>query len=365
MLVLALVWAIEAGGGTSAVGAVLAAGLLAVAGLTRPAARVAERASRRGVIVAVHLAAGGLLLALLAAAPESLWRAIALSAAAGTGRALVDAASLAIVHHHTDDGRTRGALADLTDRHALGNLLGLAAILPLAVGAGGTVAGAAAAGTSVLAALLALPLHPVLDAPSDTRMPLPRVMERGLAQIAHRRVLRRATAGDLAGFAATGAVGALAFPELAASLGVAHAALAVSGGVVLVLASRPLVDRVLRAPVAPVMAGGLLLVAVAAPALALADRMLEAGAAYAALLIGAALTAAAGRAARARVPAELRAPAGLVGGALAAAAGAAGAVTGGLAGSALGIGAALACVGLAAGGAATLVAARALSASRA
>jgi hypothetical protein len=356
-LVLALTWVIRSGADTRGLGLVLAAGLLALAGLTRPAAFLAERVSRRAMMIAPHLAMGALIPALGAWAPASEWRAAALSVAAGASRALFDAASTAIVHHHTDDRRTGGALADLTRRHALGHLIGVACALPLAVLHGSGVAGLIAAALWILAAAVMFPLHPALDGPSQPRPSLASAMGHGLAEIAANGRQRLATLADLVSCGVGGAVGALGFPELVRTIGPAQAALAVSAGVMIVLALRPVLARLVRARAAPVMAGGLLALALASLGLALVERAAEAALAYGVLLVGAAICAAAGSRARSGLRVELRAPTGLANGALAAAAGAAGAGFGGIAGTALGISGALVVTGAAAGLAALVLAA--------
>lgn len=359
-LVLALTWVIDTGADTRGVGLVLASGLLALALVTRPAARLADRVSRRAMMIVPHLAMAALVPALGAWLPAAEWRAALLSAAAGACRALFDAASTAIVHHHTDDGRTGGALADLTRRHALGHLGGVACALPLAVLVGTTPAGLVTAGLWLAAALVIVPLHPALDGPSQPRPSMRPAMAHSLAEVVAHPKPRLAAAADLASCAVGGAVGALAFPELATTLGPARAALAVSFGVILVILVRPVLGRLTRAQVAPVMACGMLALAGAALALALADRTAEAAAAYGALLIGAAICAAAGSRARSGLRAELRAPAGLANGALAALAGGLGAAFGGLAGTALGVPGALTVTAVTAAVAALALAALAL-----
>jgi Major Facilitator Superfamily len=340
-LVLALAWVISTGADTRSVGLVLASGLLSLAAFTRPAAILADRWSRRAMMIVPNLAMVAMVPLLGAFVPAGEWRAAALSVLAGAARASFDAAGAAIVHHHTDDGRTGGALVDLTRRHALGHLIGVACALPLAVLEGTTVAGLVTAGLWFLAAAVVFPLHPALDGPSQPRPSLAASMSHGIAEVAANRKPRLATVADLVSCGVGGAVGALAFPELIRTLGEVRAALAVSAGVILVLALRPALSRLARARVAPVMAGGLLALALASFALALVDRAAEAAAAYGVLLAGAAICAAAGRRARSGIRAELRAPMGLANGALAAAAGGAGAAFGGIAGTTLGIGGAL------------------------
>lgn len=340
-LVLALTWVIASGADTRGVGIVLAAGLLSLALLTRPAALMADRASRRAMMIMPHVAMAVLVPALALWAPAAEWRAALLSVAAGASRALFDAATTAIVHHHTDDRRTGGALADLTRRHALGHLAGVASVLPLAIFQGTGLAAIVTAVLWVITAAVVFPLHPALDGPSQPRPSLAASMAHGIAEVVAHPTSRLATVADLVACGVGGAVGALAFPELVNTLGQARAALAVSAGVILLLALRPALHRLVQARVAPVMAAGLLALALASLSLALVDRAAEAAAAYGVLLAGAALCAAAGRRARAGLRAELRAPVGLANGALAAAAGGTGALLGGVGGIAVGIGGAL------------------------
>lgn len=359
-LVLALTWVIASGSDTRGVGLVLAAGLLSLAGLIRPAARLADHISRRAMMIVPHIVMAGVVLALGYWAPASEWRAAVLSATAGAARAMFDAASVAIVHHHTDDRRTGGALTDLTRRHALGHLIGVACALPLAALQGPALAGIATAGLWLAAALVVFPLHPALDGPSQPRPSLASSMARGIAEVLAHGKPRLATVADLASCGVGGAVGALAFPELVRTLGLVQAAVAVSAGVILLLAVRPVLGRLVRARVAPVMAGGLTALAIASLSLALVDRTVAAAAAYGVLLAGAAICAAAGSRARAGLRVELRAPAGLANGAMAAAVGAAGAGFGGIAGTAVGISGALVVTAVVAGIAALLLTAAAL-----
>jgi Transmembrane secretion effector len=340
-LVVALTWVMASGVDSRGVGLVLAAGLLSLAALTRPAAILADRVSRRAMMIVPHMILAALLPVLGVSGLSGEWRAAFLSVAVGAARALFDAAGSAIVHHHTDDGRTGGALADLSRRHTLGHLLGVAGALPLAVLEGPVVAGIATAALWAACAAILLPLHPVLDGPSQPRPSLASLMSHGVAELLSDPKPRLAAIADLAACGVGGAVGALAFPELVSTIGPARAALAVSAGVLFLFIIRPVLSRVARARVAPVMAGGLLTLAVASLALALADRAAEGAAAYGILLAGAAVCAAAGSRSRSRLRAELRAPTGLANGALAAAVAGAGAGFGGLAGTTVGVAGAL------------------------
>lgn len=354
-LVVALVWAVQGGAGSGAVGLVVAAGLLALAAGTRPAVRAVERFSRRAVIAGSQLASGTAVVLLWALAPSGIAAAVALSALAGACRAVFDAGSLAIVHHHTDDGRRRHALADLTHRHAFGHMAGVAVALPIAVLQAPGIACLLAAAAWITSGLVALALHPVLDEHSEDRPPIAATMGRGLAQLASDRRPLFATVIDLGAGMAAGAGAALAFPELARSLGVAHAALAVSVGILAVLASRSAVARLVRRRVSSAMGLGMAVIAVASVGITVADRFAEAALAYAALLVGAAVCGAAGRRVRVQhLDADLHAPVGLANGALSALAGAAGALTGGMLGAIVGVSGAL--VLLAAGSAFTALA---------
>jgi len=163
MVVVALAFAVlEVGGSASEVGLVLAAGVVPMVGCVLIGGVVADRTSRRAVMVAadlVRVASQGAMAALLIAGSAELWMLAVLAAVTGSATGFFNPASTGLMPEVVPPDELQPANALRSTGFSLGEILGplAAGLIVAAAGAGWAIAADSA--TFAVSAVLLATLH--------------------------------------------------------------------------------------------------------------------------------------------------------------------------------------------------------------
>ncbi|HMM49330.1 MAG TPA: hypothetical protein PKE32_06930 [Miltoncostaeaceae bacterium] len=346
------------GGGPAAAAAIIAASVLPLAFVGPPAALAVARGSRRRLMAAAQIGAGGALLLFLIGPLADVPPAMAATALLmGITRAVFDATAADVLLHLVARSRTHAAMSQLTRRFGAGQALGVAGVLALGAlfGPRGALGFAVAAALTGAAVTLSHSHH--IELRPEGVIPLPHAVRAGVRVAGGEPLLRGALLAGALSVAIGAALSTILVLWLRNEVGL-HAGLipALALGFVGVRLVRPALRYgATRSGPRGLIASALTIQAAAALVAYAAGGVLLSAAAFAlSLASGAFVGALISSAQRAAAPTAVAPGVALVGGAVWASAGAGGAAVGAWLSLSVGMGATyllLAAVALAAAGA--------------